>query len=234
MFARLKNSFAALVVTSTAFHGIVPTFSTESNQVLVNSISTTLAFTSLGTTATATCLIGYRIYHTSHNHIMQSKRTFTRIAVAIVESSAVYSLVLFLYALTLVIPILYSLQSPLWQFAYYVEAFAVVVSVSVVYEQSSIWDTHTWRQGMAPTVMVARLALTSTNNEASSGTVTHVSGLKFNPPQRSEGSGSDSHATGDGDGADHSVHGEEVDQEKTPVFILKSKSSPPETTYSPV
>ncbi|KAH9474204.1 hypothetical protein JR316_0008607 [Psilocybe cubensis] len=151
----------ALTITTTVLDAMLPSLTSESNTYMFNNIATTLAFVSLGTTVCATSLIGYKIHSASKNNILGSRAAYKRIVVTIVESSSFYSLVLLVYAMTGVIPQLQNFQLPSIQATYYVGA---VLSISA---------------GLAPTVMVARLALTGGSTTASSGTIGNISGLQF-------------------------------------------------------
>ncbi|KAH9480014.1 hypothetical protein JR316_0006611 [Psilocybe cubensis] len=140
-----------LSITNTVLDGLTTNFALQID------IPICLIFTSLATTIACTVLIGFRIY-TGVDHSWRSKTVYSRVLVTIVESSAVYAVVLLFLALTLVVPPLYTL--PLYAIGYYVQSTLIVVS------------------GMAPTVMVARLSITN-SKAASSATVTHITGLNF-------------------------------------------------------
>lgn len=100
----------------------------EANAALINDIVTTLVFVSLGTTLSATFLIGYKI-HTASDNVWRTKARYNRIVTTIVESSAVYSLVLLLSGVAFVIPAFYAVESPLWDVTYYINATLNIVSV---------------------------------------------------------------------------------------------------------
>ncbi|PPQ94135.1 hypothetical protein CVT25_007891 [Psilocybe cyanescens] len=147
---------------------------------------------------------GIRMHSASRIHGLQSGRVFNHIMTIIIESAAAYSLVLLLKAIIIVIPSFNVLGSPLSEADYYMEAIIPVVSI----------------QGLAPTVLVARLALTDPNNVGVPATSTHISGLQFGSQQGS-GSGHSGNTTGIDVGAlDHTD-----DAEPTPFIELRRESS---------
>ncbi|PPQ76472.1 hypothetical protein CVT25_002002 [Psilocybe cyanescens] len=115
----------------------------------------------------------------------------------IVESAAAYALVLLLYAIDTVAPSVGVLGSPLNEADYYIATIVNVVA------------------GMAPTILVARVAAND-NQTVSSSTMTHISGLKFGSQQES-GNGHSGNSTG-GE-INGSVHRD--DAEPTPVVEVK-------------
>ncbi|PPQ95162.1 hypothetical protein CVT25_013307 [Psilocybe cyanescens] len=141
------------------------------NAKLFNNITSASMFVSLGTTMITTFLIGYRIYSASHANAVPSRRLFNRIWALVVESAAVYSFVLLVDSIYYVLPSFIVLGSPLEVVGYYVEPVQIFVT----------------NQGMAPTILVARIALTNPSNPVAP-TVTHISGLQFGSQHRSGGS----------------------------------------------
>ncbi|PPQ81461.1 hypothetical protein CVT25_013364 [Psilocybe cyanescens] len=114
-----------------------------------------------------------------------------------------YSLVLLLYAIDLVVPSFDVLGSPMAKAGYYIGEIVTVVA----------------KQGMAPTILVSRIALTDPNSIDTSATLTHVSGgLEFGSHQCS-GSGRGGNATGD---CNTSVQAD--DAKPTPVIEVKRES----------
>lgn len=99
------------------------------NVALENHMSSAAVFVSLGTTLTTTFLIGYRIHTASLLNNSPSRKLCSRIVVIIIESSAVYSLVLLAFAITLVIHVPESAQSLLTEATYYTEGVLLVVTV---------------------------------------------------------------------------------------------------------
>ncbi|PPQ94739.1 hypothetical protein CVT25_007704 [Psilocybe cyanescens] len=142
-----------------------------------------------------------RIYSTSRLNHSPSKRLFNRIVVVIIESAAAYSLILLLYAIIFAIPSVGVFGSPLSEADYYMEAIVTVAA------------------GMAPTILVARMA-TNHNHTVTSSAITHISGLQFGPQQGS-GSGHSENTTG-GD-INASVHAN--DANPSPMIELKKETS---------
>ncbi|PPQ95163.1 hypothetical protein CVT25_013308, partial [Psilocybe cyanescens] len=93
----------------------------------------------------------------------------------VIESAAAYSLVLLLEAIIVIVPSFTELESPLEEADSYLQPVLVAV------------------EGMAPTVLVARIALTNPNNTDASAPITHISGLQFGSHQ---GSGRSRNAIG--------------------------------------
>ncbi|PPQ94166.1 hypothetical protein CVT25_003751 [Psilocybe cyanescens] len=168
---------------------------------LLNGILSTLTFVSLATTVITTFIIGYRICSASQIHHPPSRILFKHIVTVIIESAAAYSIVLLLQSIIIVVPSADELGSPLSQAEYYVGVILIIVS------------------GMAPTVLVARIA-TNNNNSVPSASSTHISGdLQFGSQQGS-GNGRSGNTTG-GD-VSRSVQADDV--ELTPVVELTRQS----------
>lgn len=95
------------------------------------------AFVSFGTTALCTVLIGYKIYSAneamSGSGIRKSNSPFNHIIKVIIESAAIYSLMLLVYAVqaTLPIPIDSLLHSPLLVEGYYMQPITVSIAVHI-------------------------------------------------------------------------------------------------------
>ncbi|PPQ88043.1 hypothetical protein CVT25_000870 [Psilocybe cyanescens] len=173
----------------------------DANTSLYNNTTSALTFVSLGTTVTATFIIGYRIHSVSQRRDPSSRRLFNHIATIIIESAAAYSIVLLLDAIIYGVPSLIVLGSPLSQAECYVGAILTVVS------------------GMAPTILVARIA-TNDNNSVASATLTHISGdLEFGSQQ-----GSGSGRSGTATGGDVNSFVQVDDAEPTPVIEVKKAS----------
>lgn len=171
--------------------------SSSANAVLGNNISSALIFVSLGTTVLTTFLIGYKIHSTSRLNGPSSKKFFNRVVVLVVESAAAYSLVLFLNAIIAVVPSFLTLGSPLYEAEYYVDAVLIVVAVCSFYYSSDDPFSLTYDQGMAPTILVARIALTNPNNTVTSVPITDISGLQFNSEQSNDSGRSTNAIEGD-------------------------------------
>ncbi|PPQ85447.1 hypothetical protein CVT25_006284 [Psilocybe cyanescens] len=160
---------SCLFVATTALAGVNGQLPGDVHAKLFNNISSASIFVSLGTTMITTFLIGYSIYSASHANGTPSRRLFHRVWVLVIESAAVYSLVLFVGAIYDVLPSFTVLESPLVVVGYYVQPVLFFVT------------------GMAPTILVARIALTNPSN-AVGPTVTHISGLQFGSQHGSGGS----------------------------------------------
>ncbi|KAH9476473.1 hypothetical protein JR316_0010385 [Psilocybe cubensis] len=159
-----------LSVTDTVFYGLSSTYSSISNAALSENILIALTFISMGTTVSTTTLIGYKIHTTSFPSTsplpFKSARKpiytrYARIVSTIAESSAVYSLVVVLYAVTVVVPAFYSITSVFTEVSYYIQAVLLIIP------------------GLATTIMVLRLALNSTSSADASDTITHISEINF-------------------------------------------------------
>ncbi|KAH9482057.1 hypothetical protein JR316_0004152 [Psilocybe cubensis] len=151
---------SALTIVNAVYQSSSPFLTSSTKAALENHITTALSLVSLCTTVTATFLIGYKIHSAAQDIGRQSAVTrYGRIANTVIESSAVYALALFLFALTTVVPLFYPLWSPAVQVKYYVDVVTGVVS------------------GLAPTVMVLRLALPGVSNSPSMPTLSQISGL---------------------------------------------------------
>ncbi|PPQ94732.1 hypothetical protein CVT25_007697 [Psilocybe cyanescens] len=172
----------------------------DANANLSNNITSALTFVSLGTTMITTFLIGYRIHSTSRLHISSSNRLFKRIVVMIIESATAYSFVLLLSSIIFVIPSFNRVESTLDEADYYLDPIVTVVA------------------GLAPTVLVARIALSNPNNAPA--TITHVSVLQFGSQQ-----GNSSCHSGNTPAGDFNVSAHTDDAEPTPIIELKRKSS---------
>ncbi|PPQ85448.1 hypothetical protein CVT25_006285 [Psilocybe cyanescens] len=132
------------------------------NAKLFNNITSASIFVSLGTTMITTFLIGYRIHSASRANSTPSRRLFNRVWVIFIESAAAYALVLLVDAICYVLPSFTVLGSPLVVVGYYVDPVLFFIT----------------NQGMAPTILVARIALTNPSNTVAP-TVTHISGLQI-------------------------------------------------------
>ncbi|PPQ92897.1 hypothetical protein CVT25_010452 [Psilocybe cyanescens] len=194
-----------LSVATTVFSAKFSSATSDANFILFNNISSALIFVSLGTTVIVTFIIGYRLHSASRIHHLSSRRLYNHIVTIIIESAAAYSLVLLFEAITVVVPSGAVIGSSLQYSSYYMDGILTAVS----------------NQGMAPTVLVARIALTDPNSTDAPATLTHISGdLQFGSQQ-----GSGSGRSGDTTGGDinTSVYANEVDQ--TLVIEVKRQFS---------
>ncbi|KAH9476423.1 hypothetical protein JR316_0011998 [Psilocybe cubensis] len=131
------------------------------NPNLFNGIESALAFTSVATTIVTTSLIGYRIQrHFRENRASGSNGTFKHILNIVIESAAIYSLLLLMDAISIIVPPFNELGTPWANVEYYVESILIVVA------------------GIAPTVIVARSSV-ARRAENDAFAITRVSGLRF-------------------------------------------------------
>uniref|UniRef100_A0A8H7XVV4 Uncharacterized protein n=1 Tax=Psilocybe cubensis TaxID=181762 RepID=A0A8H7XVV4_PSICU len=150
----------------TLLDGINSSMSSDAKFRLCHSITSALLFASLATTVSTTFAIGYRIHHyvKEMGHRFTSERKLNNIIVMLLESAALYSILLIVYAVMAVVPSFNTAGSPVLQASYYVRAILT---------------------GMAPTILVARLALTASSRPATvAAAISHISGLQFDGPTR--------------------------------------------------
>ncbi|PPQ88319.1 hypothetical protein CVT25_012438 [Psilocybe cyanescens] len=178
---------SCLFIAAIALAGANGQLTSDVNAKLFNHISSASIFVSLGTTMITTFLIGYRIYSATRANGTPSRRLFHRIWVIVIESAAVYSLVLLVDAICYVNPLFIALRSPLAVVGYYMELVQIFVTVGSLYHLAHNLVSLTQNQGMAPTILVARIALTNPSNTVAP-TVTHISGLQFGSQHGSGGS----------------------------------------------
>ncbi|PPQ72177.1 LOW QUALITY PROTEIN: hypothetical protein CVT25_008818 [Psilocybe cyanescens] len=157
----IAGLFCAVMILA----GLSTNISTDPDPNLFNRAESALTFISLGSTVVSTFLIGYRIHFSPSSNLNVSssslQRVFNHIWILIVESAAIYSLVLLLDAISIVVPSFGELGSPWAEAEYYIESVLIPVA------------------GMAPTILVARLALTNTDSMIAGSTITRVSNLQF-------------------------------------------------------
>ncbi|PPQ83689.1 hypothetical protein CVT25_006146 [Psilocybe cyanescens] len=144
----------------------------EVNTTLFENIETALVFVSLGTTVTTTSLIAHRINAASLLNGSSSNRLFTRAVTLVIESAAAYSLVLLIYAVFTIVPRFIAFGSPVDNAVFYLQVLVSTVA------------------GMAPTVLVARIALTSPHITTGQ-TIANITGLRFESQPRSNRSGTE-------------------------------------------
>ncbi|KAH9486214.1 hypothetical protein JR316_0000278 [Psilocybe cubensis] len=159
------------------------------------------------------CLLVYSVYrdqdpafliHTASGTISGSKRRYNHIVSVIVESNAVYSLVLLVEAIITVVPGFSIIESPAWPVSEFIDTILFTVT------------------GLIPTVMIARLALTSSENSDSSGIITHVSALDFSPDKGSTRNVDALSASGEIMNSSHSVHGKSQHE----ILMIGSEKKP--------
>ncbi|PPQ93214.1 hypothetical protein CVT25_015210 [Psilocybe cyanescens] len=193
----LKGLYITVIVTA-ALTGSV---ASDADAIWTNNIQSAEVFVLLGTTLTATSLIGYKIYSSSRTTVSSvSKGVFNRIVIIVIESTAVYSLVILVYGIMLVDLVFGLIGTSAYTAEYYVGPAITIVG------------------GLALTVLVARIALTNTNADRTiAPTVTHISSLQF---QHQQGTilSADESATGGagGEGYDstHTCYASAQDEEK--------------------
>ncbi|PPQ85202.1 hypothetical protein CVT25_010095 [Psilocybe cyanescens] len=192
-----------LFVATTFFSVKFGSVTNDTNANLANNITSALTFVSLGTTVVATFIIGYRLHSASRIHLLPSRILYNHIVTIIIESAAAYSLVL-LFEAIFIAALPANLIGNSWdESEYYVEVILTVVS------------------GMAPTVLVARIALTDPNSTDTAAALAHTpSNLQFGSQQGS-GSGHSGNTTG-GD-VNASVQADEA--ELTLVIEMKGACS---------
>ncbi|KAH9482016.1 hypothetical protein JR316_0006546 [Psilocybe cubensis] len=137
----LFNFLMALFVTETALSGLLGPDASDAQAALGNNISSALVFVSLGTTVSTTFLIGYRVHTASRLNVLHRRQAFNYVINMIVESAAAYTVVLLLWAIIIIIPSTSFIQSPFSEADLYIQVVLGIVA------------------GMAPTVLVARIAL---------------------------------------------------------------------------
>ncbi|PPQ87685.1 hypothetical protein CVT25_011452 [Psilocybe cyanescens] len=156
--------FAA--VTIIAF--VADRLPTTAEVISGNNMQSAQIFMSFGTTVMATFLIAYKILNSSTWSNSSSKNLFKHVVAVVIESASVYSVSILVFAVFNVIPSSENLGTRLCNAKLYAQAIITVVG------------------GMAPTILVARIALTNSDNTDISS-ITHISGIQFE----------DDHSTGD-------------------------------------
>ncbi|PPR01560.1 LOW QUALITY PROTEIN: hypothetical protein CVT26_013344 [Gymnopilus dilepis] len=140
---------------------------TPSQSNVINRLIAAQAFVTFATTFSSTSLIAYRIYSTTRHEISgNSKQLLMNILEILVQSAAAYSLLAIAYAISGVIP-----QTP-----------SNVVSWNAAAAYANVLFTSV--SGLAPTVLVARVAILDENDIYAStaptlGAPSGLSGLRF-------------------------------------------------------
>ncbi|KJA17888.1 hypothetical protein HYPSUDRAFT_1000374 [Hypholoma sublateritium FD-334 SS-4] len=126
-------------------------------------------FTTSALTLITTALIVYRIHSVSQPNLVKYPRnSYGRIIDLLVQSAAAYSLVALIYAVSSVIPGAATFPGTEHQ-------------IPNVYLHAFTYEIFMIAAGMAPTIMVARIALDS-RRALNRETVAHVSDLEFQEP----------------------------------------------------
>ncbi|PPQ83916.1 LOW QUALITY PROTEIN: hypothetical protein CVT25_000661 [Psilocybe cyanescens] len=131
--------------------------------LLMDRVQSAALFVSFFTTTITTALIGYRIYNLSkQGNNPSTKSRVKHITKILLESSTIYCIVLLVNAIVAVIPSAsYLAESPVNISSFYVQIVLYVVS------------------GLAPTIVVARIALANSGNSRVSTLTTDMSGMHF-------------------------------------------------------
>ncbi|KAH9475588.1 hypothetical protein JR316_0012705 [Psilocybe cubensis] len=154
-------------IASVTINGLFGPIASASQAALANNITSTVIFLSLGSTLISTSLIAYKIHISFQLSQSPRKRLFNRVSIMIIESAAPYSIVLLFYAILDILPSQTILASPLIEAGFYLEQ---VLNVTA---------------GLAPTVLVARLAWTNTEKPMlSEGQMMGISNLHFNSSRK--------------------------------------------------
>ncbi|PPQ73827.1 hypothetical protein CVT26_012142 [Gymnopilus dilepis] len=165
--ALLWSAESGVSVASIAVQGIIGgTSATEQLALLANHLVSAQYFLALATSVATTCLIAYKIHSVSKQSAglgFSSHQRFKHILDVIVQSSVVYSLTLLLMAIGFVLPeeIGDGRNTRGFAFLNYSAVLGLVIS------------------GLAPTVMVTRVALLAGNTDLDSSSVAPMSGLNF-------------------------------------------------------
>lgn len=153
--------FFAVIVLA----GLVTSVNSNINATVANDIQSAQTLVSFGTTVVAASLIGYRIHSVTKtmHRSTRSKELFKHVVVIVIESAAMYAVVILVYAVYGIRMSSAGVGSTLWNSSYYVEAMATWIGVRKIF---GIRDPFTvclinYHQGMAPTVLAARIIITS-------------------------------------------------------------------------
>lgn len=126
-------------------------------------------------TLASTCLIAYRIYPIFSHDSLTSRGRFKKILDILIQSAAIYALAMLVQAIAFVImPLASKTPSAEIELSVYSSTLFLVISVCIC---SYPFGVLTLFQGLAPTLVVARIALTSHEPEIS--TTPHLSVLRF-------------------------------------------------------
>uniref|UniRef100_A0A8H7XM39 Uncharacterized protein n=1 Tax=Psilocybe cubensis TaxID=181762 RepID=A0A8H7XM39_PSICU len=165
----------ALSAAATIFDALFDNGDKKASDILADDrIEAALPFVQLATAVTTTLLMAYRIHYASRSTRNTYRQKFTRVTTVIVESAAVYSLVMLVLAIITALPLSFtSSEGPVYIALYYVQAVAVILA------------------GLAPTVLVARIALMDSSSptvvsESRPAVFTHVDPIKFRSMPSSE------------------------------------------------
>lgn len=123
---------SGLLIAVTVNAAIFSTITSATDATIADNIASAQVFMSFGTTVTTSSLIAYRVHTASQLTASHSKRAFGHVVVIVLESAAIYALVVFAYAILSPIPSALSAGSPISIAEYYLAPMVSVVAVSSV------------------------------------------------------------------------------------------------------
>ncbi|PPQ93053.1 hypothetical protein CVT25_011929 [Psilocybe cyanescens] len=160
-----------ILVTVYAFK--IPQLTSPSLARLINNLQVVDLCISFGTTFITTILIGYRIHSTTRIQGVTRLGKFKHIVEILVQSAALYALVILFNAIFCSGAIASYSAGQFWP-----QVVLPIVGVSKHFNyETSVLIEH-FIQGMAPTMVVARISMTNFDN-THLATISHISGLKF-------------------------------------------------------
>lgn len=111
--------------------GIVTSVSSTVDAAVANNIQSAQILISFGTTIITASLIGYKIHSaTKATYWSTSKERFKHAMTVVIESAAIYAVVILVYAVYAIRVSFAGVGSVLWNSSYYVEPISIVVAVS--------------------------------------------------------------------------------------------------------
>jgi len=169
-------------MSSVIFFSVVKSTPSNSQAMILNSLAASGYFLSLASTISSTLLIVYRIYNSVSHQGTHYKKRFMHIMDVVVQSAAVYSLALVVVAIAMVVVVTSGghRTSSLFAVLCY-EGCPILIFFSVcnlVYEYGVKFNKFL-NQGIAPTIMVARVALATDNTVVMNSSNVYISGLQF-------------------------------------------------------
>jgi hypothetical protein len=168
----------ALFFVEIIFDGTDGELVSEALSITLNALLSAAFFITFATTLVTTILIAYRIYSVSKQEGMSARR-FKHIIDIVIQSGAVNSLTLLANAIIVVLPasILNTKDSAANTYAENIVPYVLVRDHHPAY---SLYQTSLrLSQAMSTTIMVARVALLSTETTFPSTVSAHLSGLQF-------------------------------------------------------
>ena len=145
----------------------------------INWLITGALFSTVATTLLSTLIITYRIHSvTSKNVVLRGSSRYTHILDLLVQSSALYVFGSLLLAIPLVLPLTTRNEVGVLSAQYYTGSIFPFTAVSDFLMNYLIIGL-TMFKGVAPTLMVARLALGKSHNAETSTRSGHVSEIQF-------------------------------------------------------